>query len=153
MDTSLTSSQSDAISVQHLLPELLPYYWEVVQPLLQKAVDETSGELTTDDVYLRLQNRLMQLLVVVDHEKIIAAGVTEVVDYPQFRKLRVVLLGGKEAKNWRSAFMDMLDVGGRAVGAKEIEWCGRRGWVRFFSDDPSVKERYCVMTKEVSCGN
>ena len=147
----MTSSRSECISVAALQPDLLPYYWEIVEPMLQKAVDLTSGEITTDDVYLRLQRRLMQLLVVIDREKIIAAGVTEVVDYPQFRKLRVVLLGGKGARRWRDKFMEKLDEGGRAVGAKEIEWCGRRGWVRFFNDDPRVRERYCVMTKEVSC--
>jgi hypothetical protein len=152
MDTSLTSNQSDGISVVALPLEALPYYWEVVQPLLQKAVDKGSGEFTTDDVYLRLLDKLMQLLVVVDREKIIAAGVTEVVDYPQFRKLRAVLLGGENVHLWIEKMVEKLNEGAKAVGAKEIEAGGRRGWVRFFRKDSKVKESYCVLTREVDYG-
>ena len=148
----MTSNQSDGISVVALPLEALPYYWEVVQPLLQKAVDMGSGEFTSDDVYVRLLDRLMQLLVVVDREKIVAACVTEVVDYPQFRKLRAVLLGGENVHLWIERLIEKLNEGAKAVGAKEIEAGGRRGWVRFFRKDSKIKESYCILIREVDYG-
>lgn len=150
MDTKSTLKQWEAISVLPLAPGQLWQYWETLQPMVQRALDHANGELHTDDVYIRIQERLMQLLVVVAQDRIIGTLVTEVVDYPRKRKLRVVLCAGEGLDSWVDEAQRRLDEGARAVGATEIEWSGRRGWMRYFKDRPGFKESYLVMTKEVS---
>jgi hypothetical protein len=129
--------------------ELLDHFWGRVAPLLQKAIERGAGELELGDVYQRLQDRHMQLLVAVEGPTILAAFVTEVVQYPRKRALRVVLAGGTGAKKWKGALRAMLHTGARAVGAKSLEVLGRPGWVRFLRDLPTVKLKYHVLVEDI----
>jgi hypothetical protein len=129
--------------------DLVPVFWPLVAPMLQKAVDEAAGELALDDVYARMLDQRMQLLIAAEGTKILAAFVTEVVNYPKKRSLRVVLAGGRGARKWRGQLLEVLRAGAKAIGASTLETFGRGGWVKIFQPYPSVKLKYYVLVEEL----
>jgi hypothetical protein len=152
MDTKSTSRPLGPTSVVHVPVEALGYFWPVVGPLLQKAIDEMSGELDLDDVYSRVQSTHMQLLIAVDADRVLAAFVTEVVNYPKRKALRLVLGGGSASRRWRVQLRDILHAGARAVGASMLELYGRKGWMKILSVFPKVTVKYYVLMEDVENG-
>ena len=134
--------------VLNLKGELLLAAWPRVADLIQLALDEGWGEMNIGDVWERVQAGLMQVLVVLDDEKILAALVTEVVDYPRRRALRVVFAGGEGMEDWVEEVDQLLLVGAKKVGAQGIEICGRAGWGRALRS-LQYKVKYHTIVKEV----
>ena len=129
--------------------EHVAVYWPSVGPLLQLAINEAHGELQLADVLARLQTQHMQLLVAVKDDKVIAACVTEVVTHPRKTTLRVVLVGGKDMHAWIGPLTSVLELGAKNVGASDIEFAGRKGWVRALERYDGWHVKYYVMAKEV----
>ncbi len=144
-----TSSPSGCTKVIPLEGALVPYYWGMVAPMLEAALDEGGGELDLDVVYKRLGEQYMQLLIAVEHDRILAAFVTEVVNYPKKRALRIVLAGGTGARKWREALREVMHAGAKAIGAQRIEIFGRKGWQKILAAYPTCKVRYYVITEDV----
>lgn len=147
--TNSTSKSLGPIRVIPISRELVPAYWGLVAPLLQRPIERGAGELTLNAVYDRLLAQYMQLLVAVEGTEILAAFVTEVVNYPNKKSLRVVLCGGERLDDWAEAFHEMMKKGAAAIGAKSIEMYGRAGWVRAMRRFPSIKLKYYVMVEDI----
>jgi hypothetical protein len=149
MGTNSTSTRLGPTSVIPVPKELVGYYWPIVGPLLQRAIEESNNELDLDWVYAKLQASLMQLLVAVEADRVLAAFVTEVVNYPNKRALRLVLGGGSGTRKWREQLHNMLHIGARAVEAHMIELYGRAGWIKMLSVFPGVRVKYYVLTEDI----
>lgn len=130
VDTNSTSKSSGSTEcyVVPLPAQVVPLYWQVILPFVSMALAEGRGELEPDDVYARLCDGRMQVLAAVYEDTIVAALVTEVVNYPRKTALRVVLAGGSKLDKWMHAAQAMLLIGAHAVGASFIEMHGRKGW-------------------------
>lgn len=60
-----------------------------------------------------------------------AAIVTETIDYPRLRELRIWLVGGRDLKTWGRVARDTLERFARDQGCAVMAGGMRRGWVRF----------------------
>ena len=122
--------------------------WDAARPHLQRALDQTYGEYTIADVYASLFNGERQLHLIGDVTDPTAAAVTEVVDYPRRRAVRIHLLGGNNVNEWKDDFERHLLVGARNVRANQLEFIGRPGWARLFQHGDKRSVRVTVI-KEV----
>ncbi len=104
-------------------PTSLSELFDSVAHLLQPAVDCGFGGTTLADYRKWVLAEDMQLWVGDGY-----AGITEIINYPHSRAVRVLLAGGKlealvEADSGLEKFAKL-------VGADAIEIIGRRGWTR-----------------------
>ena len=124
------------MEVARVATAFVPEVWDEVAPLLGKALAQTYGEFSLADILDAIMDERSQLHVIGDQEHgLVAAAVTEVVQYPQRLALRIHLLGGELLNGWRVAFEAHLEQGARNIGADQLEFIGRPGWTRVFRSD------------------
>ena len=136
--------------IKYIDTEAIDSYWPIVKCLISSALDHSCGELSTQDVYKRLHEETMGLLVVHDNG-IKAACVVDFIDYPQITALRVVALSGSGMDEWLSDLLDFLDKWAVENNMSRIEQMGREGWVRKLKNF-GYEKRYTFMTKELRDG-
>tara|TARA_R110000744_G_scaffold46911_5_gene103555 strand:- start:26067 stop:26486 length:420 start_codon:yes stop_codon:yes gene_type:complete len=129
--------------VEELLPE--------VQPLIQMALDHNIGERIWSDVEPYLLNGVYQLFVCYDEQKIWGAVVTEIVNYPQFKTLLLLLLGGEDPASTDDQLEEVLTKFAKHEGCSNMQISGRKGWLRRLAKY-GYKESYITLIKELDHG-
>ena len=76
-------------------PEDAVKIWDRVGPMLQKVVDHTEGELQPEDFLDNIVNKYMHLWLAVEDADILMAMVTQIIEYPRRKTLRIIALSGK----------------------------------------------------------
>ncbi len=137
----------DAALKPHLLyPADVPYVWEDVAPMLAKAAVHSEGELEPEDFLEPLSTGEMQLWVAYeDDDHINAAMVTQFIQYPQKKILRIISLAGEDFKKIKN-FQAVIEGFAIKYGCTAIELWGRKGWKKLL---PDWKDAYTVYTKEL----
>lgn len=122
--------------IHYITNDNIPKVWWIVEPLLQKAINHTPKFYKTEDILKLVVEGDYQLSVVVnDSNDIIAAIVTEIVQYPQQKVFRLIWCGGERMNEWRQLMTDYIYEGAENIEADGIEIIGRKGWERLFKDD------------------
>ncbi len=103
--------------------------WQKAIPFIEKALYHSNAELTTQDVLSKILNDTMQLWIIKpsEREEVLGVAVTEVLDYPQISRLRVVLLGGTNMPEWQEELCEKLMAYAKYLGLSGIEAYGRPG--------------------------
>lgn len=120
-------------------------FWPAAKEYLKEAI-RLNGALDADDVLELIKQQHMQLWGIHDGD-LKAVMVTEVVNYPKRKHIRVVLIGGHQMHKWASIVVEALDRFRIEQGAQAIEGGGRRGWVKSL-EKFGYKEYATVMIKE-----
>jgi len=107
--------------------EDVEFIWSQVDPLLEKALDET---YTIEDIYKGLLNNRMQLFISWNDNKVESAVVTEIAKYPQSKTLRYFLAGGTNLENWLEKIQQVIEKFAKQENCTHLEVAGRKGWVR-----------------------
>tara|TARA_R110002020_G_scaffold147274_2_gene322557 strand:- start:699 stop:1118 length:420 start_codon:yes stop_codon:yes gene_type:complete len=126
-------------------PEDVAYIWEEVAPLLSKVSRHTEGELEPDDFLEPLTHGDMQLWMVSDQSKLEAAMITQFVEYPQKKILRIISLAGDDFEKIRE-FQIMVESFAIKTQCSALEMWGRKGWKKLL---PDWKDSYVVYTKDL----
>ena len=130
----------------HLLaPEDVAYMWEEVVPLLARVAPHTEGEMEPDDYIEPLTHGDMQLWVVVENKRVIAALITQIIPYPQKKILRLISLAGEEFDKIKD-FLDVVEAFAIKCECSALEMWGRKGWKKLL---PDWKDSYIVYTKDI----
>lgn len=107
--------------------------WPHVRGHIDRALRrDGSGRYEPADVQAALLRGDAQLWVAwnTDTKTADAAIVTEIIDYPRLRELRIWLIGGGDMKAWVYEARDMLEAYARAYGCRYICGAMRKGWLR-----------------------
>ena len=107
----------------YITPRELPQVWDVVAPMLQKAIDLDPEDTSQQHVNYAIRTGAQHLLVWEEPgEGLTGAATVSFIDYPNERVAHVILMGGKgivkphvfeQAKNWM-----------RSQGATRAQcWC------------------------------
>lgn len=134
-------------------PKSIELLWPLVKDLIQKPVNQNLGEFNIEDVYVWLVSGYMHLWIIGDEEEIVVAVVTEFVEYPREKRLRIVLAGGKKNNmdKWFDIFWDKdskIHKFAKRNNVKRFEVCGRDGWLRVLGK-VGFKKFCTVLTREV----
>jgi hypothetical protein len=105
------------------------YAWPVLRPFVEKALAYANGDINAEDVWVRCVNQMMQIWVACEGGKIWAVGVTEIINYPQTRVLRLVALSGENFNLWKHFEAD-LEKFAHDHECHYIDAIGRRGLVK-----------------------
>jgi len=123
------------------------HVWPRVEPLLDKVCHRSQGELLTKDYLSYIMNGDMQLWVALDEDKIVMSMVTQFIEYPQKRILRVIAIAGEKFSEAHKKFNDMFESFALTNNCSALELWGRKGWKKMLPDWDS---KYIVFTKDLT---
>ena len=143
--TGTTEQPGQPCNVALVAADKVASIWEEVYPLLDMAQVYAAGELDTQDYFAMIENGDMQLWIAENDGGIFAMMLTEFVQYPRKKVMRIVSIGGKEMNRWMKYF-PALEAAALSVGCTGFEVFGRKGWLRVLKD---WKCSYHVLTKDI----
>ena len=107
-------------------------FWDDVKESIQSALKLDAGRMTLDDIKEALDERKMQLWGL--HDGILrAVMVTEIINYPQMRVVRIIAVGGRDMDMWLDKLIETIEQWGAEQGAQAMEFVGRLGWQKVLS--------------------
>ena len=139
------STQAPSCKVALVNSEDIELVWDEVIPLVEKALSHAEGELIPSDIRKHLDTGDLRLWVALEDKDIIASMVTEIIQYPRKKIVRVITVAGKDMSMWYD-FLPMLE--GYAVrnGCSSLEAWTRKGMTRKLKD---WKHSYDIITKDL----
>lgn len=123
-------------------------FWPLAEPYIKRALDHTRGEFTPADIKSLCKDKVIQLWLVSEGERIIAAATTEIVVYPSAKHCRVATLGGSRAVEWLQLLFFVLDEWAKEQGCDAMEAFVRKGFVRILADY-GYKHMYSAVFKDI----
>lgn len=123
--------------------------WQFAEPFIKRALDHTFGELSHEDVKHMCLARDMQLWMIYRSDRrMVGAGTTQIIPYPQKTACRIVTLAGTDFDAWREEAHTIIRAWGKSCGCHCMEVYVRKGFV------PRMKEmgymhRYSVMHMDI----
>lgn len=127
---------------------LIEKFWPLAEPYIKRALDRSHGEWEPEDIRNFCIGMDMQLWLVSDGDKIIAAITTEIVNYPRRRHLRIVTLAGSRTNEWLNDAAKIVFDWAKEIGCQGIEAQVRKGFVAQLQKD-GFKSSHCVIYKDI----
>lgn len=109
--------------------QIVEHMWKFAEPYVKRALDHTHGEISHLDILSRCLNRDIQLWMIYDGQRIVGAGTTEIVMYPQMKVCRIITLAGAEFDGWMHFAHDIIEAWARDQGCDAMEAYTRKGFV------------------------
>jgi len=119
--------------------------WGEVSPLIRKALLHAEGELIPEDIKKHLDTSDLRLWVALENKDVLAAMVTEIIQYPRKKIVRVITLAGKDMNMWYE-FLPMVEGYAIRNGCSSLEAWSRKGMARKLKD---WKHSYDIITKDL----
>ena len=130
----------------HLLePSDVEALWVDIEPFLVRSLKHAEGELAPDDLIPHLDDGKLRVWIAVVDKEIIASMVTEIIQYPRKKIVRVITLSGKDMDSWYQ-FLPLLEGYAISNDCSSLEAWTRKGMARKLKD---WKQSYCVITKDL----
>tara|TARA_R110000796_G_scaffold65782_2_gene151818 strand:+ start:28039 stop:28446 length:408 start_codon:yes stop_codon:yes gene_type:complete len=117
------------MSLDPVLPEHLMLIWSKIEEYVNSALEYSDGKFKSQDILKGCLAGDLLAWVVYNNKQIKGCFITELVQYPQSRRLNIMLLGGDDFKLIIS-HLDRFKEWARANNADAIECSGRPGWER-----------------------
>lgn len=104
-------------------------WWATVLPWLEAVAQRSKGKESAERLRAGIEAEELQLWVWFRGE-LRALAVTEIVQYPGTRRLRVRIVTGKDRHEWYAASLAAMEAWAAEIGCDAVEPICRRGWER-----------------------
>src|ERR1700674_4629407 len=78
--------------IRGIPPQAVSDLWRFAEPYIKRALDHTFGEISAEDIRQMCIDTHMQLWMMNKDKRVIGAGTTQIVCYPQMKVCRIVTL-------------------------------------------------------------
>lgn len=145
----LGSSSPDRLHWIRITQASLPEAAPILEPILRRSTELTSGRLFPDDVFRGVADGHMQLWAITEEDlRVLGLVVTEIMQYPAKRACLIFQLAGHDIRRWIH-FLEDLEMWAKGQGCQMMEIQGRRGWAKLC---PEYTEAFTVFEKELHDG-
>lgn len=120
--------------------------WRFALPYIKRALDHTYGELAAENIQKFCIESDMQLWMISKGTRIVGAGTTQIVCYPQMKVCRIVTLAGAEFDEWMDIAHMNIELWALSMGCVAMECYVRKGFVPKLGTI-GYKHRYSVCHK------
>lgn len=86
--------------VRGIPPALTDHFWPLCEPFVKRSLEKSAGEFTALDIRHFCKDRITQLWVASEGERVVGVCVTEIVNYPSKRFCRIICLAGNKLPDW-----------------------------------------------------
>ena len=131
--------------ITRLLKDDLDEFWPDVEYLISSALRYADRKYSSQDILLDLTKGDKQLWVVYTKTDIVGCVVTEILLYPQEKRLGIFIAAGRDFESWVHLRVDIY-AWAKRYGCKTCEFYGRKGWERKL---PSFKLIHICMTEDI----
>jgi hypothetical protein len=123
---------TEKVLVSAIRPALVDSLWYKVAPLIEKAIEHSNGELDLINMYDKIMENDMLLLVVSEGKDNIMAAVTlEKRDFATGKTiLNICTAGGSDMHLWVDKVLDIAEQMAKDFGCEDVYIVGRGGWQR-----------------------
>lgn len=139
---------ADKYRIRGIPSNMVDRFWPLAEPYIKRALDHTRGEFEPDDIRAYCKDKIIQLWLVSEGERIVAAATTEIIVYPRKKHCRVVTLAGSKAVEWTQLLDVVLLEWAREKGCDAMEAFVRKGYVSVLANY-GYKHMYSAVFKEV----
>lgn len=129
--------------------ELIDRFWLYAAPYIKRALDHANGEFLVDDIKMYCRDRNIQLWLVSEADRVIAAITTEIVVYPRRKHCRIVTLAGSRAPEWTAQADIIIGEWAKAQGCTAMEAFVRKGYVPVLAKH-GYSHKYSAVFKELA---
>lgn len=136
----------DEYNIRGLPAPVVPDLWRFAEPFVLRALEHTFGELSADDIKNLCLGRDAQLWVITKGTRVVGAGTTMLMPYPQMLVCRIITLAGNEFDAWKEMAHSQIEQWAVSQGCKDVEAYVRRGFVPKLME-LGYKHRYSVVHK------
>lgn len=138
------------MNITLLMPDVALQHWQTISSYYNKVLEHSNQESTLTDYLRKILNAQAQCWVILDSNGIIVgAGLTEFLQYSQYKTLHIIAYSGSNFENQSKVFSTIEEFA-KANGCKAIEQWGRKGWAKQLPKYvPGFKEAYVVMRKDL----
>lgn len=140
--------QAAMYHIRGIPANLIDRFWPLCEAYVKRGLDHTRGEFTAEDVKAYCKDRILQLWLVSEGERIVAAATTEIIIYPQRKHCRVATLGGSKAVEWTALLVATLEAWAKEQGCDALEAFVRRGFVPTLNEH-GFKHMYSAVFKPI----
>lgn len=137
--------------VRLIPPGMVARFWPFAEPYIKRALDHTSGEWGTQDLRKLCEENQIQLWLVAEGDRIVAALTTELVNYPRRKHCRIITLAGAKAPQWTPVADTIVSAWAQAQGCDAIEAFVRKGYVSVLAKY-GFQHKYSVIAKDINHG-
>jgi hypothetical protein len=137
--------------VRLIPPELIARFWPFAEPFIKRALDHTSGEWGVQDLRKFCEENKLQLWLVAEGDRVVAALTTELVNYPHRKHCRIVTLAGAKAPLWTPVADTIVSNWALAQGCDALEAFVRKGYVPVLAKY-GFQHKYSVIAKDINHG-
>lgn len=137
---------NEQFNIRGIPKEICEGMWRFAEPYVKRALDHTFGELTSDDLKSLCISGNAQLWMAQKENRIIGAGTTMIVDYPQMKVCRIITLSGSEFREWKDLACMHMELWAESQGCVGMEAYVRRGFIPQLLEI-GFKYRYAVCHK------
>lgn len=118
-----------------VLPDQLDAAWAIAEPWLAASCERNPGDLTTEALRRTIDaGEAMLLLIQPDGRTPVAAGVMEVRDYQDGRRVLWIQAVGGSDRHACVKVLPLIEDGARKQGCHTVEFAGRPGWAALLPD-------------------
>lgn len=128
---------------------LVDKFWPFAEPYIKRALDHTSGEFLSSDLRSLCKDRVVQLWLVSEGERVIGAVTTEIVVYSQRKHCRICTIAGSKAPEWADLLFDtIIPDWAKENKCDGIEAFCRKGYVPKLLEH-GFKYKYAAVVKDI----
>ena len=135
-------------NIRGIPPNAIEGLWRFAEPYIKRALDHTYGEISPDDIKKFCIESQMQLWMVSKEKRMVGAGTTQIVCYPQMKVCRIVTLAGAEFPEWMDIAHMNIELWAEAQGCSGMEAYVRKGFVPKLGEI-GYKHKYSVCHKSL----
>lgn len=124
-------------------------FWHFALPYIKRALDHAHGEVSAEDLKRKCMERDAQLWLCYSADnRIVGAGTTEIVVYPQMKVCRIITLAGSGFDEWVHIADQMIEMWAVEQGCSALEALTRKGFIPKLQD-VGFKYKYAVLHKRL----
>ena len=138
-------------NIRGIPPQAVSDLWRFAEPYIKRALDHTYGEIAPEDIRQMCIDTNMQLWMISKDKRLVGAGTTQIVCYPQMKVFRIVTLAGAEFDQWMDVAHMNLELFAESVGCAAMECYCRKGFVPKLCEI-GYRHRYSVVHKSLKGG-
>lgn len=116
-------------AIRAIPAHLVEHFWKLVEPYIKRALDHAFGEFQPSDLKELCKTRDCQLWAITKGDRMVGAGITEIISYPRKKYCRIITLAGSNALEWAEMANLIVETWAREQGCVGMQAITRKGFV------------------------
>lgn len=118
------------VALRYVPTEDIEYWWPLIEPILQRAVDRVETGLTVAEIRERAEADTMRLWVIESDGRVCASAATCEIRFKAGNIVHITALAGDDMDEWLGPGLAEFERLAKLNGMIGVRLCGRPGWQR-----------------------